>query len=211
MVHSVYVSNGNVVMLFVEHSFSNKPTEHWVYTIDCATNQLLYSTQTYSEYTLHESNGKLSNDGRIFYQVSNVLKLDQTPISLETSFEYNSPTYEIGLLQRQRSIKHLTGAGYIREASISDPTFTSALINYPKDVRYIFSSNDNAVIGVANVENNLLKFDFIEEGTLNILGTLDTDFGKDALTGGSPCKAFIIDHSFYIYNPSNYQFHKYDF
>jgi len=208
---SVYVSNGNAVMLFIESVIKGKPTEYWVYAIDCATNQLLYRSSVYNELYLHESNGKLSDNGRMFYQYSNVVKLDQSPVTLVTTFEYSSPYYQIGLLQRQTSIKRLTGTGYLREASISDPSYKSVLIDYPKDVRYIFSSNDNTVIGVGHAVNGLLNIDFIEEGTLKILGTLSTTFDKDALTGGSPCRAFIIGRSFYIYSPNSYNFYKHDF
>jgi len=202
-VHAIFVANGNVVVIYVEHKFTNKPSENWYYAIDCNTKQLLFSGKVTSSNSL-DSRGKLSPDGRTFYRYDKVMKIDQTPLTTR-SLDYGSPYLETVLSQRDESV--YWRLDFLVEKQLSSP-YDGLSIAYPKNVRKIFSSGDNSVIGVAYEENSFLHVDFLEAGTLNLLATLQTTL--PAVTPAS-YDFMIVDRSFYVYIDYQVTFHKFDF
>jgi hypothetical protein len=203
-VHSVFVSNGNIVVLYIEHKYTDRPTENWYYAIDCNTKQLIFSATITNSANALDSRGTLSHDGRTFYRYDKLIRIDQTPISTRW-FDYGSPYLETALSQRGEAV--FWRLDYLVEKQLNSPN-TSVSIPYPKKVLKIFSSGDNSVIGVAYTENNLIKFDFLEAGTLNMLATLQTTLTK---VSWSSYTVKIVDRSLYLYIQYEGTFHKFDF
>lgn len=198
---AINVSDLSMVAVYVERS-SNK---YAYFILDWNAKQVLYSAET-SQSQLFSSTSQLSPDGKKSYHTNSIISFDRNPPS--TGDVPNNPNdIEIGIPQKGHEIIWMDymGTKTLYERDIIAKSIIS--VDYPKQVKSIFNSDSNYV-GVVYNENDSMKIDFVELGTLKVVNTLKTSWsGNVTSTAG---RFFIIDRTFYLYEGSG-EWDKFDF
>jgi hypothetical protein len=194
---SIAVSDLQKVLMYVE-----KTDDMYYYVFDWKEKKLLYSGRQHDpSKNLFKADGKLFPDGRKFCQSNMIITMDPTPFDI--SYGVNNTT-AIALPQKGHRVYWIANNLYER---VMGTTTTVANIPYAKQVLKIIPSNED-FIGIVYNENGLLKIDFIELGTFNIIYTLETTLSANTHDTNI---YYLIGRSFYMNEHAIYLFYQFDF